>query len=150
MSEKQVERVARAIHDARYGNDYPLTLVNTWEQEGVSGQQYCLRLARAAIEALPARTDETETARAWLVECPKYHPGEYFALCECGCGRHYWTTDVHKAARFPTKEEAETARGVADAVGDIIAEHVPAALLGFLAGMSVTVGLAFCWSLVIS
>jgi hypothetical protein len=53
VSEEQVERVARAIHDARYGNDYPLTLVNTWEQEGVSGQQYCLRLARAAIEAMP-------------------------------------------------------------------------------------------------
>jgi hypothetical protein len=61
MSEEQVERVARAIHDARYGNDYPLTLVNTWEQEGVSGQQYCLRLARAAIEAMP---DEGEVTRA--------------------------------------------------------------------------------------
>jgi hypothetical protein len=48
---------------------------------------------------------------AWLVECPKYHPGEYFALCECGCGRHHWTTDVHKATKFPTKEEAEKARG---------------------------------------
>jgi hypothetical protein len=59
MSEEQVERVARAIHDARYGNDYPLTLVNTWEQEGVSGQQYCLRLARAAIEAISSAAYST-------------------------------------------------------------------------------------------
>ena len=48
---------------------------------------------------------------AWLVECPEYHPGEYFALCECGCGRHHWTKDVHKATKFESKEAAEQARG---------------------------------------
>jgi hypothetical protein len=57
-------------------------------------------------------TNGAEKLRAhWIVECPKYHPGEYFALCECGCGRHHWTKDVHQAAKFGTQHEAETARG---------------------------------------
>jgi hypothetical protein len=46
-----LERVARAIHDARYGNTYPKPLIRTWEQEDIAGKEYCERLARAAIAA---------------------------------------------------------------------------------------------------
>jgi hypothetical protein len=50
-----VEQVALAIHEARFASPkHP----RTPEPMDATDEEYCLRLARAAIEALPARTDD--------------------------------------------------------------------------------------------
>lgn len=41
--------LAEAIHDARFGPDYPPHLVNPFKTESLSGQDYCFRLARAVM-----------------------------------------------------------------------------------------------------
>jgi hypothetical protein len=46
-----VGRVATAIHDARYGPDFPPGCKVSWIDEDASGKDYCRRLARAAISA---------------------------------------------------------------------------------------------------
>ena len=52
-----VERVAKAIHDARYGVSWPDRVPRTpWEAEDRSGREYCHRLALAALAALSELT----------------------------------------------------------------------------------------------
>ena len=45
-------KVARAIHEARYGSDYPAKLRADFDYEYEDGKEYCKRLAQAAITAL--------------------------------------------------------------------------------------------------
>lgn len=42
--------MAEAIHDARYPSDYPPDLKRKWSEVGDTDREYCLRLARAAID----------------------------------------------------------------------------------------------------
>ena len=41
--------LAAVIHNARFGPDYPPHLVNPFDIEGITGQEYCYRLARAVM-----------------------------------------------------------------------------------------------------
>jgi hypothetical protein len=58
-----VERVASSIHDARYLDGRQATNYIPFAQEDDSGREYCLRLARAALSAMP---DERGAVVSWL------------------------------------------------------------------------------------
>ncbi len=47
--EPSVVEVASVIHDARFGDDYPACLRNSFEGECASGRAYCIKLARAVM-----------------------------------------------------------------------------------------------------
>jgi hypothetical protein len=58
--------LAAVIHDARFGPDYPPHLVNPFEREGMTGQEYCYRLARAVmtrfrVSARPVSPSDRDT-----------------------------------------------------------------------------------------
>lgn len=42
--------MAEAIHNARYTDDYPPDLKRKWSEGSETDREYCLRLARAAID----------------------------------------------------------------------------------------------------
>lgn len=49
MPMPSLSELAEVIHDARFGPDYPPHLVNSFDSEGLDGQDYCYRLARAVM-----------------------------------------------------------------------------------------------------
>lgn len=51
LSKLEVEAVAKAINDARYGHDYPAAFRKEWQNESPSAREYAYRLALAALDA---------------------------------------------------------------------------------------------------
>lgn len=49
VEQPTLSALAEVIHNARFGPDYPRHLVNSFDREGFSGQEYCYRLARAVM-----------------------------------------------------------------------------------------------------
>lgn len=45
-----IVELASVIHDARFGEDYPIHLRNSFETEPSSGRAYCIKLARAVLD----------------------------------------------------------------------------------------------------
>jgi hypothetical protein len=99
----ELERVALAIHEARFASPkHP----RAPEPMDATDEEYCFRLARAAIEALPARTDERALK---LVEALRQieHEGRLSAD-EHGCANCNAFSEIATAALADVQPSGET------------------------------------------